>query len=115
VLPAPNRLRASADFADVISHGVRVGRPTLVVHARRSESANTMVGFVVSRAVGGAVVRNHVKRRLRALSRPLAMAADAQRYHVVVRALPASASQPERVAEDLAGAWELAIGKAALS
>jgi len=74
-----------------------------------------MVGFVVSRAVGGAVVRNRVKRRLRALARPLAMADAGQRYHVVVRALPAAASQPERLAGDLEDAWVLATKRAGAS
>jgi ribonuclease P protein component len=50
-----------------------------------------MAGFAVSRAVGGAVVRNRVKRRLRAImadvlpSLPLGT-------RVVVRALPAAAA-----------------------
>jgi len=48
------------------------------------------VGFVVSRAVGGAVVRNRTKRRLRAL-----MAARLERLplgsDVVVRANPVAA------------------------
>ena len=115
MLSAPNRLRASADFTDAISHGVRVGRPTLVVHARRCESGDTMVGFVVSRAVGGAVVRNRVKRRLRALARPLAMRDGGPKCHVVVRALPAAISQPDRLAGDLEDAWSLAMQKAGLS
>lgn len=52
--------------------------------------ANGMAGFAVSKAVGGAVVRNRVKRRLRAIvagelaSLPLGS-------KVVVRALPAAA------------------------
>jgi len=115
VLAAPNRLRASADFADVISHGARVGRPTLVVHARRCEETATKVGFVVSRAVGGAVIRNRVKRRLRALARPLVSGEAQQCYHVVVRALPGSVAQPGRLAEDLVDAWALATAKAGLS
>jgi len=42
----------------------------LVVHVNRPASdsqAPARVGFVVSKAVGGAVVRNRTKRRLRAL------------------------------------------------
>jgi ribonuclease P protein component len=60
-------------------------------------------GFVVSKAVGGAVVRNAVTRRLRAL-----VAARLDRLPagsaVVVRALPASAGTSSAVlAEDLDG------------
>lgn len=51
------------------------------------------VGFVVPRAVGGAVVRNRVKRRLRALMASRLAAGDlaaAGADLVVVRALPAA-------------------------
>ena len=47
------------------------GRRTLVVHlrGRRRAGVRARVGFVVSKAVGNAVVRNRVKRRLRHLAR----------------------------------------------
>jgi len=112
VLPAAHRLVSSADFADVIGHGVRVGRPTLVLHAQKSDRGGTQVGFVVSKAVGNAVVRNRVKRRLRAMVRPYALGTSPNMYKVVVRALPPAAAQPARVAGDLAGAWQQALGKA---
>jgi len=90
-----------------------VGRPTLVVHALRHSGDATRVGFVVSKAVGGAVVRNRVKRRLRALVRPLvAESVQAQACDVVVRALPAAVGEPRRVADDLSGAWQSACDKA---
>jgi len=111
VLPAPNRLRSSADFARTVRGGVRVGRSTLVVHALRHGEDVTRVGFVVSKAVGGAVVRNRVKRRLRALVRPLVLT-TATGCDVVVRALSAAATEPARVADDLAGAWNAACLKA---
>jgi len=115
VLPASNRLRSSADFARTVRSGVRVGRPTLVVHALRHSGDATRVGFVVSKAVGGAVVRNRVKRRLRALARPLVMVGSAGRAascDLVVRALPAANTEPGRLADDLAGAWQAAYDKA---
>ena len=65
----------------------------------------------MSKAVGGAVVRNRVKRRLRALVRPLVMTSE-QSCDVVVRALPSAATEPARVADDLAGAWGAACRKA---
>lgn len=64
----------------------------MVVHVAASSSATDApsVGFVVSKAVGNAVVRNRVKRRLRAI-----VAARMDDLPggtlVVVRALPASA------------------------
>jgi len=93
------------------------------VHVRQRPSAGAgtasngvapQVGFVVSKAVGGAVVRNRVKRRLRELSRPLVMAMP-QRWSVVVRALPTAATEPGRLAEDLNDAWQSACRKAGVA
>jgi len=57
------------------------------------------VGFVVSRAVGNAVVRNRVKRRLRHLAREhLASLPDSA--VLVVRALPAAAAAPSKELDD---------------
>jgi ribonuclease P protein component len=50
-----------------------------------------VVGFVVSRAVGGAVVRNQVKRRLRHLARERLTSLPGSAV-LVVRALPPAAS-----------------------
>ncbi|SJN28208.1 Ribonuclease P protein component [Luteococcus japonicus LSP_Lj1] len=57
----------------------------------------------MSKAVGNAVTRNRVKRRLRHLVVPLF--AGSPDVHVVVRALPAAATSPERLSDDLAQAW----------
>lgn len=67
------------------------------------------VGFVVSKKVGNAVVRNRVKRRLRHMAAAMTTPFPAD---VVVRALPPAASEPDRLAEDLAAAWSRAQGKA---
>ena len=96
-------MRASWDFRDTLRQGVRAARPTLVLHARSLESPPSRVGFVVSRSVGGAVVRNRVKRRLRHLA--AAQLDESMPVAVVVRALPASAREPERLVDDLTGAW----------
>lgn len=67
------------------------------------------MGFVVSKKVGNAVVRNRVKRRLRHLAAAMStpFAAD-----VVVRALPPAASEPDRLASDFESAWRRAERKA---
>ena len=68
------------------------------------------MGFVVSKKVGNAVVRNRVKRRLRHLAAdlPSPFAVDA-----VVRAQPAAADEPGTLARDLASAWARATKKVA--
>ncbi|MBE9498393.1 ribonuclease P protein component [Streptomyces sp. NPDC006990] len=77
MLPTENRLRRREDFAAAVRRGRRAGRPLLVVHLRSrtdphapgGEVPPPRAGFVVSKAVGNAVIRNRVKRRLRHLLR----------------------------------------------
>jgi ribonuclease P protein component len=75
-----------------------------VVHAVSGTGPQSRVGFVVSKAVGGAVERNRVKRRLRHLVVRELAASSAPR-DVVVRVLPAASSKPGRVPDDLSSAW----------
>jgi ribonuclease P protein component len=133
VLPAPSRLRRRPDFAAAVRHGRRVGRARLVVHldvtaldatplASAQAAAATVsddagspprVGFVVGRAVGDAVTRNRVKRRLRHVVRDR-LSELPSGARVVVRALPpaAEASSAE-LARDLESALARAIGRSA--
>ena len=67
------------------------------------------MGFVVSKAVGNAVARNRVKRRLRHLVAGLPSPVTAD---VVVRALPPAATEPGCLADDLQSAWRRAFNKA---
>jgi ribonuclease P protein component len=112
VLPAPARIRRSEDFSLAVRRGRRAGSRTLVVHLLLAEPsagttsptgtdtvpttqtrptpASARVGLVVSRAVGSSVVRNRVKRRLRAVARDrLERLPDGAL--LVVRANPAAA------------------------
>jgi ribonuclease P protein component len=108
MLPAPARLRRKAEFDAVLRHGRRTGRPSLVLTFRPTGSP-ARAGFIVSKAVGNAVVRNRVKRRLRHLvrSRLEDFAGD-----VVIRALPPAAADPGRLREDFQSAWVWAKGQA---
>jgi ribonuclease P protein component len=91
VLSPASRLRRSEDFRAVLRRGRRAGRPLLVASLLLSgETDPPRVGFVVSRAVGGSVVRSRVARRLRHQMRPrLACLPTGSR--LVVRALPPAA------------------------
>ncbi|MGN6301084.1 MAG: ribonuclease P protein component [Angustibacter sp.] len=112
MLPAPHRMRRRDEFALTVRRGTRAGSRHVVAHLlvptdasaspeheppaeRRSAPMGSdpvvaRVGFVVSKAVGGAVVRTRVKRRLRAvLSDRLASLPPGSL--LVVRANPAAA------------------------
>jgi ribonuclease P protein component len=91
VSSAAHRLSGSARFSLAIRTGRRAGSSTLVVHLARPDSEDRpRIGFVVSRAVGNAVTRNRVKRRLRELVRDLGDGLPNGAL-LVVRALPPSA------------------------
>ncbi|MCT4354890.1 ribonuclease P protein component [Streptomyces sp. Je 1-79] len=119
MLPTENRLRRREDFATAVRRGRRAGRPLLVVHLRSGatnphapgESAPlTRAGFVVSKAVGGAVVRNQVKRRLRHLVRERLSELPPGSL-VVVRALPgAGDADHAQLARDLDAALQRLLG-----
>ncbi|QXE35798.1 ribonuclease P protein component [Streptomyces sp. GMY02] len=119
MLPTENRLRRREEFAAAVRRGRRAGRPLLVVHLRSGamdphapgESASpTRAGFVVSKAVGGAVVRNKVKRRLRHLIRERLPELPPGSL-VVVRALPgAGDADHAQLAQDLDAALRRLLG-----
>jgi ribonuclease P protein component len=67
------RLRRRKDFAAAYRKGQTHGNQLLVIRVRPNGSDVTRFGFVVGRAVGGAVVRNRVRRRLREIARALPM------------------------------------------
>jgi ribonuclease P protein component len=105
VLSAPHRLRDAESFRTAVRGGRRAGSRTLVVHlvAPDPESETPpRVGFVVSKAVGNAAVRNRVKRRLRHQAREHVTTLPGSAV-LVVRALPAAAQASyEELATDLA-------------
>jgi ribonuclease P protein component len=104
-------MRSSAEFRRVVRHGARAGRPTLVVHAAdQLPAGDVRVGFVVSKAVGNAVVRNRVKRKLRHLARGQ-LASTPSGVGVIVRALPSAVTNSSRLEDDLRQAWAKAIGR----
>ena len=76
MLPRVHRVTTGEQFRAAVRTGRRGGTRALVVHlrcltgvsaGRDALPAPPTVGFVVSKAVGNAVVRNRVKRRLRHL------------------------------------------------
>jgi ribonuclease P protein component len=98
-------MRRSAEFALVVRTGARAGSARVVGHLLVRddpfhEREPARVGFVVSRAVGSAVTRNRVKRRLRELMRGYLHSLPGGSLLVVrANAAAAHASQPDLAAD----------------
>ena len=103
MLSAANRLTDAQSYRTVVRSGRRAGSRTLVVHlvdaidsVDGTTSTSPRVGLVVSKAVGNAVIRNRVQRRLRHLVREQLDRLPPSGA-LVIRALPgaAGAASPE--------------------
>ena len=114
MLPADARLTHRDDFSSVIRRGRRAGRTLVVMHVLMPDQlvgrlvgtpTRSRVGFVVSKAVGGAVVRNRVRRRLRHLARGY-LGSLPEGSLLVVRANPRAATARQA---DLAAELDLVI------
>ena len=98
MLSREHRLHRSAEFSAVVRRGRRATRPLLTVHLLAADEAGAdgvtpapaRAGLVVSKAVGGSVVRSRVSRRLRHQLRAIVPALPAG-SRLVVRAAPAAA------------------------
>jgi ribonuclease P protein component len=88
VLTRARRLVNPLDFKRVVRRGSRFTGAFLVVYLDQGNAAPGRAGFIVAKNVGGATVRNLVKRRLRAATADLI---DRASGDLVVRALPSSA------------------------
>ena len=76
--PKSSRLLKHADFDDVYQNGKRHFSGHMTVFYLRREAGAPRVGFTVGRVLGGAVVRNRIKRRLR----------EAVRHHLAELPVP---------------------------
>lgn len=75
------RLR-TADFDALYRRGTRQSTPHFLVLARRNKLARARFGISVKSALGGAVLRNRIKRRIRAL---LEASANLEGWDIVVQ------------------------------
>lgn len=104
-LSADNRLRRPADFQHVLTSAQKAGAARragrardrlLLISAVSTTKPDSRIGLAVSKRVGGSVVRNRVKRRLREIFRELVVDAGASQkdeasWDVVATARPEAA------------------------
>lgn len=97
MLAKPHRITRGADYRATVRRGARFTEANTVAYVRLNRDSDVVrFGFIVSKAVGNAVVRNRVRRRLKAaayelLPRLSAAVTGTPGIDIVVRALPASA------------------------
>ncbi|MFM6963226.1 MAG: ribonuclease P protein component [Micrococcales bacterium] len=92
MLARENRLVSADDFRTTMRTGRKTASANLVTYTKRLEtSIPAKFGFVVAKSVGNAVVRNSVKRRLRAIART-ELTKIPNNWMVVVRALDTAGS-----------------------
>ncbi len=113
MLAAGQRLRRREQFTAALRAGRRAGRGTVVVHLASTEPAlvPARAGFIIPRAVGPAVIRNRVRRRLRHLVRDL-LTQLPPGTALVVRALPGAVNRSyQQLGADLSAALGAARGE----
>ncbi|HST31472.1 MAG TPA: ribonuclease P protein component [Chthoniobacterales bacterium] len=108
-LPKSRRLIHPAEFDRVKKHG-RVERGKFIVLGFLQADGTIRAGFVTSRAIGRAVVRNRVRRRLREIVRKHQNEIVLGTWAVTIaRAAAASATYQE-----LEGEWLRLAGRASI-
>ncbi len=90
MLAKANRVVRPDEFRSVVRRGRRHAAPEAVYYRLVREGEPLRFGFIVSRAVGDAVDRNRLRRRMRAVGRELGDS-GCSGEDVVIRALPGSA------------------------
>lgn len=127
MLPRDHRLTASRDFGAAMRRGARAGGSAVVVTVlftdaapnseHDADSAPWRAGFVVSKAVGNAVVRHRTQRRLRHIVAELmaepGLIPEGVGVDVVVRALQqAPQASHEQLLGEVRSATRRAVKKA---
>ncbi len=62
-----NRIKKSGDFSTAIKKGNSYHSPSFVIHVRKTDNKIVRVGISASTKLGCAVVRNRIKRQVRAM------------------------------------------------
>ena len=95
MLAKANRITRGADYRTTVRRGTRFSGTNTLTYIRPNPDSDVVrFGFIVSKAVGVAVRRNLVRRRLKAAAYDLLPRFGDGGVDVVIRALPASAQAP---------------------
>lgn len=111
MLSRVNRIVRADDYRNTVRRGRKSATAHFVVYVRPdgAPSPESRFGFIVSKAVGNAVVRNTVRRRLKGASHEILIDGLGGRFlpertDVVIRALPGSIGVPwSTLLEEISG------------
>lgn len=61
------RIKKNEDFGEVVKNGYSKKNSSFTIHYLKNNFSNTRVGISVSTKIGNAVIRNKIKRQIRAM------------------------------------------------
>ena len=101
-------LRRRGDFARLRQRGRRTGTTSLTLFEAdpAARDAQPLVGITIGKAVGGAVVRNRLKRRIQAIVQELYVAGHPRRRLLIVPRPNAAALPFGALRSELLGALQ---------
>lgn len=101
MLAKRQRISAGQDFHNIYKAGQRIPGRYVLVFFHPGQQDHNRVGFVVSKKVGNAVIRNRVKRRLRAILHDILPLLNTP-FDIVINARPGiSGISSEQMQQDL--------------
>jgi ribonuclease P protein component len=96
-----DRLRRQADIAYVRRRGRRIALATFVAYVAETRALSPRVAITISKAVGKAVVRNRVRRRIQSALDTLGPVLSVRRGLLLVVRPEAAAASYEQLASDV--------------
>lgn len=70
MIPLKNRIRKSGEYAKVFNNSTRFETQNFKIYLTKSLDSTCKVGIIASGKIGGAVKRNLIKRRIKAILLP---------------------------------------------
>lgn len=65
------RVKDTREFDTIIHHRKSVGSKSYVIYAKEKKEKQARIGIAVPKKLGNAVLRNKIKRQIRAILRPM--------------------------------------------
>lgn len=82
MIPTANRIRKSSEYSKVFKTSTKFETPNFKIYLTRSIDSTCQVGIIASGKIGGAVKRNLIKRRIKAILLPYLTTLP---YNIVIR------------------------------